>query len=286
MVELIGGVIERLQQGKRKGISTLFLKNVMKDGIDPADGHNQLYRFLLLGWAFGGGGRRQGRRCLWTRGLVHCRDARTIRARSILHVRRAGAAADEPADVGVADDRRHLSALNRICGRVGMRWNWNLVKIIMIKLFKDKFTVWERDEGGTGGESVFHKIVENRLEDGLIQSRQLVVVEQNTGAISVTCCDRANKKTNKINTKTKNKCNNIISHREENRRRLAKFYSMKDPRIWGERTGWGRPWESTWSYSTTDWRNSAEGNGSAKKWMTPCWCQRRSFSGKTRRTGP
>ena len=155
----------------------------------------------------------------------------------------------------------------------------------MIKLFKDKFTVWERDEGGTGGETVFHKIVENRLEDGLVQSRQLVVVEQNTSPFCVTRCNRANKnKQNKYKNEL-NKCK-YYSHREKNRRRLAKFDSMKHPRIWGERTGWGRPWGSTWSHSTTDWRNSAEGIGSAKKWTTPCWCRRRSFAGKTRKTGP
>ena len=65
-----------------------------------------------------------------TRILVNCRDARPIRARSVLHVRRAGAAADEPADVGVADDRRHRSALNRICGgEDGIRFNYNLVNV-------------------------------------------------------------------------------------------------------------------------------------------------------------
>ena len=64
--------------------------------------------FFIVIFRFFGGGRRlsgAGWLRLCTRGLVHCRDARSISASSVLHVRRTGAAADEPTDVFVTGTR-------------------------------------------------------------------------------------------------------------------------------------------------------------------------------------
>jgi len=82
----------------------MIIENVIEDRIDPRDGENS-HRFLLLG-AFGGGGRSLGRRRLRAGGRVYCKDARTISARSVLHVWGDALTADEPTDVGVANTRR------------------------------------------------------------------------------------------------------------------------------------------------------------------------------------
>ena len=76
---------------------------MIEDRIDPSDGKNS-HRFLLLLGTFGGGGRRLCRRRLSAGGLVHCKDARPISARSVLNVSGAAATAYEPTDIGVANN--------------------------------------------------------------------------------------------------------------------------------------------------------------------------------------
>ena len=55
------------------------------------------------------------------------------------------------------------------------------------------FTIRKWNETGTGGETVFDKVIEDGLEHGSIKSCKIVAVEQNLSAIYKTRCDDANK---------------------------------------------------------------------------------------------